>query len=228
MTSMSKGTQSPTNKASGKLNPYIKHGQKNSNRVKKITVSVPLEIHEAILEERTRRQNNRMRHATTSELLCEAFAHAFTGQPLPTDEELYRYVSRAKQQTIDENRQRTKQEAIMNAGIVTDTYISSAELRNLLLYIISDPQTTDGQKQITIFRLITLLCTYIIQDILPPYALNKESIKLQSSIEMVNRFKQFVKFVDYNQTSVNRNHYIASEIFRIIEASRDGSHKESN
>ena len=29
-----------------------------------------------------------MRHATNSELLCEAFLHAFTGQPLPCDEDL--------------------------------------------------------------------------------------------------------------------------------------------
>ena len=29
-----------------------------------------------------------MRHATNSELLCEAFLHAFTGQPLPNDDDL--------------------------------------------------------------------------------------------------------------------------------------------
>ncbi|MCP4324193.1 MAG: transcriptional regulator, partial [Alteromonadales bacterium] len=28
------------------------------------------------------------RHATNSELLCEAFLHAFSGQPLPDDEDL--------------------------------------------------------------------------------------------------------------------------------------------
>ena len=38
--------------------------------------------------ERTRRQIRNLRHATNSELLCEAFLHAFTGQPLPTDEDL--------------------------------------------------------------------------------------------------------------------------------------------
>jgi len=31
---------------------------------------------------------NNLRHATNSELLCEAFLHAFTGQPLPEDEDL--------------------------------------------------------------------------------------------------------------------------------------------
>ena len=31
---------------------------------------------------------NNLRHATNSELLCEAFLHAFTGQPLPNDEDL--------------------------------------------------------------------------------------------------------------------------------------------
>ena len=38
--------------------------------------------------ERTRRQLKSLRHATNSELLCEAFLHAFTGQPLPTDADL--------------------------------------------------------------------------------------------------------------------------------------------
>ena len=31
---------------------------------------------------------NNPRHATNSELLCEAFLHAFTGQPLPDDDDL--------------------------------------------------------------------------------------------------------------------------------------------
>ena len=31
---------------------------------------------------------NNLRHATNSELLCEAFLHAFTGQPLPDDDDL--------------------------------------------------------------------------------------------------------------------------------------------
>ena len=34
------------------------------------------------------RQINNLRHATNSELLCEAFLHAFTGQPLPNDDDL--------------------------------------------------------------------------------------------------------------------------------------------
>lgn len=38
--------------------------------------------------ERTRRQLKSLRHATNSELLCEAFLHAFTGQPLPADTDL--------------------------------------------------------------------------------------------------------------------------------------------
>ena len=41
-----------------------------------------------LTDERTRRQINNLRHATNSELLCEAFLHAYTGQPLPTDEDL--------------------------------------------------------------------------------------------------------------------------------------------
>lgn len=41
-----------------------------------------------LTDERTRRQVNNLRHATNSELLCEAFLHAFTGQPLPDDADL--------------------------------------------------------------------------------------------------------------------------------------------
>ena len=53
------------------ISPYAEHGKK-SEQVKKITV----------------RQVNNLRHATNSELLCEAFLHAFTGQPLPDDADL--------------------------------------------------------------------------------------------------------------------------------------------
>ena len=41
-----------------------------------------------LTDERTRRQVNNLRHATNSELLCEAFLHAYTGQPLPNDGDL--------------------------------------------------------------------------------------------------------------------------------------------
>jgi MetJ family transcriptional regulator, methionine regulon repressor len=41
-----------------------------------------------LTDERTRRQVGNLRHATNSELLCEAFLHAFTGQPLPSDDDL--------------------------------------------------------------------------------------------------------------------------------------------
>ena len=63
------------------ISPYAEHGKK-SEQVKKITV---LKI---LTDERTRRQVNNLRHATNSELLCEAFLHAFTGQPLPDDADL--------------------------------------------------------------------------------------------------------------------------------------------
>ena len=56
--------------------------------VKKVTVSIPLKVLKVLTDERTRRQVNNLRHATNSELLCEAFLHAFTGQPLPDDEDL--------------------------------------------------------------------------------------------------------------------------------------------
>ncbi|QGX41566.1 met regulon transcriptional regulator MetJ [Permianibacter aggregans] len=69
------------------VDPYVEHGKKRE-KVKKITVSIPLHILKLLTDERTRRQVKNLRHATNSELLCEAFLHAYTGQPLPTDEEL--------------------------------------------------------------------------------------------------------------------------------------------
>lgn len=51
-------------------------------------MSIPLKVLKVLTDERTRRQINNLRHATNSELLCEAFLHAYTGQPLPTDEDL--------------------------------------------------------------------------------------------------------------------------------------------
>jgi MetJ family transcriptional regulator, methionine regulon repressor len=69
------------------INPYAEHGKK-SEQVKKITVSIPLRVLKVLTDERTRRQVSNLRHATNSELLCEAFLHAFTGQPLPSDVDL--------------------------------------------------------------------------------------------------------------------------------------------
>lgn len=69
------------------ISPYAEHGKK-SEQVKKITVSIPIKVLEILTNERTRRQIKNLRHATNSELLCETFLHAFTGQPLPTDEDL--------------------------------------------------------------------------------------------------------------------------------------------
>ena len=71
------------------INPYAEHGKK-SEQVKKITVSIPLPVLKLLTDERTRRQVNNLRHATNSELLCEAFLHAFTGQPLPDDTDLHK------------------------------------------------------------------------------------------------------------------------------------------
>jgi MetJ family methionine regulon transcriptional repressor len=69
------------------ISPYAEHGKKNE-QVKKITVSIPLKVLKVLTDERTRRQVNNLRHATNSELLCEAFLHAYTGQPLPNDGDL--------------------------------------------------------------------------------------------------------------------------------------------
>lgn len=54
------------------VSPYAEHGKK-SEQVKKITVSIPLKVLKILTDERTRRQVNNLRHATNSELLCEAF-----------------------------------------------------------------------------------------------------------------------------------------------------------
>src|SRR5215471_8174039 len=77
------------------IEPYIEHGHK-AEAVKKVTVSIPVHVLRLLSDERTRRQVNNLRHATNSDLLVEAFLHAFTGQPLPTDEELRRTMATAK------------------------------------------------------------------------------------------------------------------------------------
>src|ERR1700753_725464 len=74
---------------------YVEHGSK-AGAVRKITVSIPLHVLRLLSDERTRRQVNNLRHATNSDLLVEAFLHAFTGQPLPTDEELRRDMAMKK------------------------------------------------------------------------------------------------------------------------------------
>src|SRR3954471_15227841 len=75
--------------------PYVEHGTK-AGSAKKITVSVAFHLLKLLSGERTRRQVSNLRHATNSDLLCEAFLHAFTGQPLPTDEELRRDMAMKK------------------------------------------------------------------------------------------------------------------------------------
>jgi transcriptional regulator of met regulon len=77
------------------IKPYIRHGEK-ANAVRKITVSIPLHVLRRLSDLRTHRQVNNLRHATNSDVLVEAFLHAFTGQPLPTDEELRRTMATAK------------------------------------------------------------------------------------------------------------------------------------
>ena len=81
--------------ASKFIKPYVEHGEKAS-AVRKITVSIPMHVLRLLSDLRTYRQVNNLRHATNSDLLVEAFLHAFTGQPLPTDEELRRTMATAK------------------------------------------------------------------------------------------------------------------------------------
>ncbi|RUL73112.1 met regulon transcriptional regulator MetJ [Dyella choica] len=81
--------------ASKYIQPYVEHGAK-ADAVRKITVSIPMHVLRLLSDLRTYRQVNNLRHATNSDLLVEAFLHAFTGQPLPTDEELRRIMATAK------------------------------------------------------------------------------------------------------------------------------------
>ena len=76
------------------VDPYIERGRRTT-RTKKITVSIPRHVLKILSDERTRRQVRDLSHATNSELLCEAFLHAFTGQSLPTDEELRNDMKKA-------------------------------------------------------------------------------------------------------------------------------------
>lgn len=69
------------------IHPYAERG-KDKTQVKKITVSIPIKVLKILTDERTRRQIKNLRHATNSELLCEAFLHAYTGQKLPEDSNL--------------------------------------------------------------------------------------------------------------------------------------------
>lgn len=86
------------------ISPYAEHGKK-SEQVKKITVSIPLKVLKILTDERTRRQVNNLRHATNSELLCEAFLHAYTDQPLPCDQDLSKELpDTIPQQAKDEMR----------------------------------------------------------------------------------------------------------------------------
>ena len=85
------------------VNPYVEHGEKK-DKVKKITVSMPYSVLKLLTDERTRRQCKNLRHATNSELLCEAFLHAFTGQPLPSDEDL----SKDREDYVVEARRKSK------------------------------------------------------------------------------------------------------------------------
>jgi len=99
------------------ISPYAEHGKKNE-LVKKVTVSVPLKLLKILTDERTRRQVNNLRHATNSELLCEAFLHAYTGQPLPEDSDL----SKDKPNGIPK-----LAKAMMEELGTLDTYLATAE-----------------------------------------------------------------------------------------------------
>jgi MetJ family transcriptional regulator, methionine regulon repressor len=98
--------------------PYVEHGIK-AGSVKKITVSVPFHILRLLSDERTRRQVANLRHATNSDLLCEAFLHAFTGQPLPTDEELRRDMAMKKAAKKGTKKTATKRKTASRAKTAT-------------------------------------------------------------------------------------------------------------
>ena len=95
------------------IKPYIEHGEKFA-KVRKITVSIPLHVLRLLSDERTHRQVSNLRHATNSDLLCEAFLHAFTGQPLPTDEELRRTmaIKKAAKKTVKKAAKKTVRKTV--------------------------------------------------------------------------------------------------------------------
>jgi MetJ family methionine regulon transcriptional repressor len=107
------------------IKPYIEHGHK-SERVRKITVSIPTHVLRLLSDERTRRQVSSLRHATNSDLLCEAFLHAFTGQPLPTDEELRRTMATKKAAKKPAKKAARKTTARKSAKAKTSTARKSA------------------------------------------------------------------------------------------------------
>jgi len=76
------------------ISPYVKHGKKSALS-KKFTVTVPVKIVDLLTHERERRKDNNLLHATFGELFCESFLHAFTGQPLPSDEDLKKKLNKA-------------------------------------------------------------------------------------------------------------------------------------
>ncbi|CAK3013860.1 met regulon transcriptional regulator MetJ [Vibrio splendidus] len=86
------------------IHPYAE-SEKGKTQVKKITVSIPTEVLKILTDERTRRQIKNLRHATNSELLCEAFLHAYTGQKLPEDSDLM------KTKTKEENKKLTSKKS---------------------------------------------------------------------------------------------------------------------
>src|ERR1700743_235968 len=100
------------------VQPYIEHGEK-AEAVKKVTVSIPLHVLRLLSDERTRRQVNNLRHATNSDLLCEAFLHAFTGQQLPTDEELRRDMAMKKAAKKGAKKTATKRKTASRAKTAT-------------------------------------------------------------------------------------------------------------
>jgi MetJ family methionine regulon transcriptional repressor len=69
------------------ISPYYEHGKKKE-QAKRIAVSIPYRLLNILTNERNRRKVNNLKHATSSEILCEAFLHAYTGQALPSDKDL--------------------------------------------------------------------------------------------------------------------------------------------
>jgi MetJ family methionine regulon transcriptional repressor len=69
------------------INPYFEHGKKKE-QAKRIAVSIPYKLLSIITKEKNRRKIKNLKHATIGELLCEAFLHSYTGQALPSDQDL--------------------------------------------------------------------------------------------------------------------------------------------
>lgn len=203
------------------INPYIEHGFKKEH-VRKVTVSMKHEVYETIQKELKRRKENNMKHATASDILCEAFVHAYTGQPLPSDKDLFRYVSKAKAERFEVLERQTRDDNINSAMAIAERYVSLRTFHGIFKNILAIEKFSDGRSvQITdriilLYRVFNLILTFALTDTLSPYQLRKEVFDEMANVNKNQKFEAFLEFIRYCESSSNRNAHIAREIQEIL------------